>query len=178
MFMKTICYIFRTAGTHGFLKLVGDEPLKRGTHTRILGPEIHFRTNRSLMNEFVKSSGLEARHYDPDGQPMEVSTYDEKPRRKETILLYPVINGEAEQMFTLWAQLLQNARDIEKRGIVMDRFVTNCHTLTFEALERAGLTPPYDVYRQRLADERAEIKARWAAHNAAMTELHSDPRLP
>ena len=146
--MKALCYLMRKNGIHGFLKLVDTHELEDKDCTSYQGREIHFRTIMKLHEAVQRAFGAK---YDSQGKPLGLFLKN-KPRKIDLVDCIEIARGEDSKMDALWTELLGHAKEVDARRNVMERYDVNCHTLSFEVLERANLKAPRHIYHQKLAE--------------------------
>lgn len=145
--MSILYYSKRSNGVHGFLKLCPQEITPEDTVFK--GPEIHFRVKRTLQDAARKAFlGVP---FNPQNRPLTLSLVREKVRQTGEFDLIEVARGDQADMQTLWQTLTAQAKAVNCRINFMQGETQNCHTLTFEVLERVGLTPPRQQYLQYVA---------------------------
>lgn len=145
--MKTIIYLCRKDGIHGFLKLIDLDVVKQNRDV-YFGEEIHFRIPITLTMEFKRAIGMKI---STEGYSFEFLLRREgKTRDVNSYQIHPVVSGD--DLFPVWRELIDHAKDISKERPIMKMTETNCHTLVFEALERAGIEAPLGFFERHFVD--------------------------
>ena len=121
---------------------------------RVTGAELHFRVKKSLYDHFQRAQGHKV---DYQGYPM-LLRLQNRSRLNNLLSLSPIDSGSDDYMDTIWSVLGFHAHQLAQRPIQLNGFEQNCHTLAFQTLAAADLTPPralYEKYVRRVNDVRA-----------------------